>query len=129
FTLNIMSLMALALMIGILVDDSIVVLENIHRHLQLGETPWQAAVNGRNEIGLAAIAITMADVVVYTPIAFMSGTVGQLFRQYGLPVVRAPLLPMLVSFTLTPMLASRWIPHDPAHPGPLAPLKRTPALT
>src|SRR5207247_3203113 len=89
FSLNIMSLMALALMIGILVDDSIVVLENIHRHLQLGENPIQAALTGRGEIGLAAIAITMADVVVYTPIAFVSGILGQLFRPYGLTVVAA----------------------------------------
>ncbi len=111
FTLNTMSMMALALMIGILVDDSIVVLENIHRHLQLGEGPWQAALNGRSEIGMAAIAITMADIVVYTPIAFMSGSIGQLFRQYGLTVVAATLFSMLMSFTLTPMLASRWLGH------------------
>jgi hydrophobic/amphiphilic exporter-1 (mainly G- bacteria), HAE1 family len=114
FTLNTMSMMALALMIGILVDDSIVVLENIHRHLQLGESPWQAALNGRSEIGLAALAITLADVVVYTPIAFMQGSVGQLFKQYGLTVVAATLLSMLMSFTLTPMLASRWLKHEPA---------------
>jgi HAE1 family hydrophobic/amphiphilic exporter-1 len=112
FSLNIMSLMALALMIGILVDDSIVVLENIHRHLGLGENPHQAALTGRAEIGLAAIAITMADVVVYTPIAFISGILGQLFRQYGLTVVAATLLSLLISFTLTPMLASRWLRHD-----------------
>lgn len=112
FSLNIMSLMALALMIGILVDDSIVVLENIHRHLGLGENPLQAALTGRSEIGMAAIAITMADVVVYTPIAFISGTLGQLFRQYGLTVVAATLFSLLISFTLTPMLASRWLRHD-----------------
>src|SRR5579864_6516000 len=111
FTLNTMSMMALALMIGILVDDSIVVLENIHRHLQLGESPWQAALNGRSEIGMAALAITMADIVVYTPIAFMSGSIGQLFRQYGLTVVAATIFSMLMSFTLTPMLASRWLRH------------------
>ncbi|MBV9546398.1 MAG: efflux RND transporter permease subunit, partial [Chloroflexi bacterium] len=111
FTLNTMSMMALALMIGILVDDSIVVLENIHRHLQLGESPWAAALNGRSEIGMAALAITMADVVVYTPIAFMSGSIGQLFRQYGLTVVAATIFSMLMSFTLTPMLASRWLRH------------------
>ena len=111
FSLNIMSLMALALMIGILVDDSIVVLENIHRHLQLGENPQQAALTGRGEIGMAAIAITMADVVVYTPIAFISGSLGQLFRQYGLTVVAATLFSLLISFTLTPMLASRWLSH------------------
>lgn len=111
FTLNTMSMMALALMIGILVDDSIVVLENIHRHLQMGETPMQAALSGRSEIGMAALAITMADVVVYTPIAFMSGSIGQLFRQYGLTVVAATLFSMLMSFALTPMLASRWLRH------------------
>ena len=111
FTLNTMSMMALALMIGILVDDSIVVLENIHRHLQLGESPWQAAINGRGEIGMAAVAITLADIVVYTPIAFMSGSIGQLFRQYGLTVVVATLFSLLISFTLTPMLASRWLDH------------------
>ncbi len=112
FSLNIMSLMALALMIGILVDDSIVVLENIHRHLQMGEDPHTAAINGRGEIGMAAIAITMADVVVYTPIAFVSGVLGQLFRQYGLTVVAATLFSLLISFTLTPMLASRWLRHN-----------------
>jgi hydrophobic/amphiphilic exporter-1 (mainly G- bacteria), HAE1 family len=112
FSLNIMSLMALALMIGILVDDSIVVLENIHRHLQMGENPQTAAITGRGEIGMAAIAITMADVVVYTPIAFVSGVLGQLFRQYGLTVVAATLFSLLISFTLTPMLASRWLSHS-----------------
>lgn len=109
FTLNMMSMMALALSIGILVDDSIVVLENIFRHLKLGETPWTAALNGRSEIGLAAIAITLVDVVVYVPMAFMSGIVGQFFRQFGLTVAVATLFSLFVSFTLTPMLASRWL--------------------
>ncbi|HVG96418.1 MAG TPA: efflux RND transporter permease subunit, partial [Chloroflexota bacterium] len=109
FSLNLMSLMALALLIGILVDDSIVVLENIHRHLQLGETPWSAALNGRNEIGLAAMAITLLDVVVYVPIAFMSGNIGSLFRQFGLTIAVATLFSLFVSFTLTPLLASRWL--------------------
>jgi hydrophobic/amphiphilic exporter-1 (mainly G- bacteria), HAE1 family len=107
FNLDIMSLMALALLIGILVDDSIVVLENINRHLALGELPWEAALNGRSEIGLAAIAITFTDVVVYLPVAFMSGNIGQLFREFGLTIVAATLFSLLVSFTLTPMLASR----------------------
>ncbi|HLG72453.1 MAG TPA: efflux RND transporter permease subunit [Chloroflexota bacterium] len=107
FSLDTMSLMALALLIGILVDDSIVVLENINRHLALGEKPWDAALNGRSEIGLAAIAITMTDVVVYTPVAFMAGNIGQLFREFGLTIVAATLFSLLVSFTLTPMLASR----------------------
>ncbi|HEY8695517.1 MAG TPA: efflux RND transporter permease subunit [Chloroflexota bacterium] len=107
FNLDTMSLMALALLIGILVDDSIVVLENINRHLGMGEKPWDAALNGRSEIGLAAIAITFTDVVVYTPVAFMSGNIGQLFREFGLTIVAATLFSLLVSFTLTPMLASR----------------------
>src|SRR5919201_2619155 len=120
FSLNIMSMMALALMIGILVDDSIVVIENIHRHLHLGESPFSAALTGRGEIGLAAIAITLADVVVYTPIAFISGTLGQLFRQYGLTIVAATHFSLLIGFTLTPMLASRWLKHEEAGTGPLA---------
>jgi HAE1 family hydrophobic/amphiphilic exporter-1 len=108
FTLNMMSLMGLTLTVGILVDDSIVVLENIFRHLQMGEAPREAAVNGRSEIGFAAIAITLVDVVVFAPIAFMSGYVGQYFRQFGLVVVTATLFSLFISFTLTPMLASRW---------------------
>ncbi len=109
FTLNMMSMLALALTIGILVDDSIVVLENIFRHLKLGETPWTAAIKGRSEIGLAAIAITLVDVVVYVPVAFMSGIVGQFFRQFGLTIAAATLFSLFISFTLTPMLASRWL--------------------
>src|SRR5579885_3419788 len=116
FTLNQMSMLALALSVGILVDDSIVVLENIFRHLQLGETPWTAALKGRSEIGLAAIAITLVDVVVFVPVAFMSGIVGQFFRQFGLVVASATLLSLFVSFTLTPMLASRWL--APGRPAP-----------
>jgi len=119
FTLNLMTLMALAMTIGILVDDSIVVLENIHRHLRLGESPLQASFNGRSEIGLAAMAITFTDIVVYLPVAFMQGNVGQLFRQYGLSIAAATVFSLLVSFTLTPMLASRWLKHreHAAHQG------------
>jgi HAE1 family hydrophobic/amphiphilic exporter-1 len=107
-TLNVISLMALTLTVGILVDDSIVVLENIFRHLELGETPWHAALKGRSEIGLAAIAITAVDVVVFLPLAFMTGPVGGYFRQFGLVVSVATVFSLLMSFTLTPMLASRW---------------------
>src|SRR5579859_1767270 len=107
-SLNMMSLMGLTLTVGILVDDSIVVLENIFRHLQMGEGPREAAVNGRGEIGFAAIAITLVDVVVFAPIAFMSGITGQYFRQFGLVIVSATLFSLFVSFTLTPLLASRW---------------------
>ncbi|MEP6754502.1 MAG: efflux RND transporter permease subunit, partial [Chthonomonadales bacterium] len=108
FSLNGMTLLALSLSVGILVDDSIVVLENIYRHLAKGEDPITAAINGRSEIGLAAITITLVDVVVFLPIAFMGGIVGQFFRAYGLTVAIATLFSLFMSFTLTPMLASRW---------------------
>lgn len=108
YTLNLVSLMALALVIGILVDDSIVVLENIHRHLEKGEDPVKAAILGRSEIGFAAIAITLVDVVVFLPISLVGGMVGRIFGEFGLTIVASTLLSLLVSFTLTPMLASRW---------------------
>lgn len=110
FSFNMLSLMGLALCVGILVDDSIVVLENIHRHGAMGKDPETAAIEGRGEIGTAAVAITMQDVVVFLPIAFMTGLVGQFFRQFGLTVVFATLFSLLVSFTLTPMLAARLAP-------------------
>jgi HAE1 family hydrophobic/amphiphilic exporter-1 len=109
FSLDTISLMAMALMIGILVDDSIVVLENIARHLGMGESPLEAALNGRSEIGMAAIAITLTDVVVFVPISFMQGNIGKLFREFGLTIVSATLLSLMVSFTLVPVLASRWL--------------------
>ncbi|MBU3202392.1 efflux RND transporter permease subunit [Clostridium estertheticum] len=107
FTLNMLSLLALSLCIGILVDDSVVVLENIQRHINLGTPLRQAVLDGRNEISMAAISITLCDVVVFGPISFMSGMMGQLFKQFGLTVVFAALISLLVSFTLTPMLASK----------------------
>jgi len=109
FTINMMTMMGLSLSVGILVDDSIVVLENIHRHLKMGKSPADAAIAGRTEIGLAAMTITLVDVVVFVPIAFMGGIVGQFFRQFGLVVATATLFSLFISFTLTPMLASRWL--------------------
>ena len=108
FHLDSMSLMGLALIIGILVDDSIVVLENITRHRDLGEAPMDAAINGRTEIGSAAIAITMVDVVVFVPIAFLPGIVGAYLKEFGAVIVVATLFSLLVSFTLTPLLAAKW---------------------
>jgi HAE1 family hydrophobic/amphiphilic exporter-1 len=108
FTLDTISLMGLSLIIGILVDDSIVVLENITRHRDLGDKPFAAALNGRTEIGGAAVAITLVDVVVFLPIAFMSGIIGKFMIEFGIVVVVATLFSLLVSFTLTPMLAARW---------------------
>ncbi|HTA39999.1 MAG TPA: efflux RND transporter permease subunit [Candidatus Acidoferrales bacterium] len=108
FHLDSMSLMGLSLIIGILVDDSIVVLENITRHRDLGESPYDAAINGRNEIGGAAIAITLVDIVVFLPIAVMPGLVGMYLREFGAVIVIATLFSLFVSFTLTPLLAAKW---------------------
>lgn len=108
FHIDTMSMMGLSLIIGILVDDSIVVLENITRHRDMGEDPMQAAINGRTEIGGAAIAITMVDVVVFLPIAFLPGIVGAYIKEFGAVVVIATLFSLLVSFTLTPLLAAKW---------------------
>ncbi len=108
FTLDVISLMGLGLTIGILVDDSIVVLENITRHRDLGESALDAAVNGRSEIGNAAVAITLVDVVVFLPIAFLSGIVGKYMKEFGLVIVVATLFSLFVSFTLTPLLAGKW---------------------
>jgi HAE1 family hydrophobic/amphiphilic exporter-1 len=117
FSLNTLTLIALTLVIAIVVDDSIVVLENIERHLKMGKTPVQAALDGRGEIGMAAITITFVIVVVYLPVSFMSGIVGQFFLQYGITVAVATLLSLLVSFTLTPMLAAFWLKdHQAAAP-------------
>jgi HAE1 family hydrophobic/amphiphilic exporter-1 len=118
FTINNMSMLALSLAIGVLVDDAIVVLENIYRHLRMGEDPREAAINGRGEIGLAAIAITLADVVVFTPIAFMGGIVGQFFKPMALSFAATVVISLFVSFTVTPMLAARWYKtgEDMEHP-------------
>jgi HAE1 family hydrophobic/amphiphilic exporter-1 len=107
-SLNSMTMLGLSLVVGILVDDSIVVLENIYRHLQRGEPPREAAFNGRTEIGLAAITITMVDVVVFLPMLWMGGIIGMFFRAFGLTVAVSTLFSLLVSFTVTPWLTSRW---------------------
>jgi hydrophobic/amphiphilic exporter-1 (mainly G- bacteria), HAE1 family len=108
FTMNMMTLLAMSLVIGILVDDSIVVLENIYRHLEMGDSQRDAAVKGRNEIGFAALSITMVDVVVFVPMALITGIIGNMVRQYALVVVFSTLMSLVVSFTVTPALASRF---------------------
>lgn len=117
FSLNQMTMLALSLSVGILIDDSIVVIENIYRHLRMGEEPKEAAFKGRTEIGLAAITITLVDVVVFVPIAFMGGITGQFFRQFGITIAIATLFSLFVSFTITPMLSSRWYRKEDAVPG------------
>jgi HAE1 family hydrophobic/amphiphilic exporter-1 len=108
FSLNLMTLMGLSLVVGILVDDSIVVLENIFRHLEMGKNKVQAAIEGRSEIGFTAIAITLVDVVVFLPLSLSSGMIGNILREFSLVVVFSTLMSLFVSFTLTPLLASRW---------------------
>lgn len=108
FTLDTVSLLAMTLMIGILVDDSIVVLENIERHYRDGELPHVAAVNGLSQIGVATIVITLVIVVVFLPISFLPGSVGLFLREFGLVVTVATLTSLFVSFTVTPALAGRW---------------------
>jgi hydrophobic/amphiphilic exporter-1 (mainly G- bacteria), HAE1 family len=107
YTLNLMTLLGLSLVVGILVDDSIVVIENIHHHLERGEEPRAAAVKGRNEIGFAALSITMVDVVIYVPLALTGGLIGNIIREFSMVVVISTLLSLFVSFTVTPLLASR----------------------
>jgi hydrophobic/amphiphilic exporter-1 (mainly G- bacteria), HAE1 family len=111
-TLNVMTLMALSLAIGLLIDDAIVVRENIVRHLEHGEDHIAASRNGTSEIGLAVFATSMSIVAVFVPVAFMRGIVGRFFFQFGITVAFAVLVSLFVSFTLDPMLSSRW--HDPA---------------
>ena len=122
FTLNMMTLMALSLSVGLLIDDAIVVRENIVRHANLGKSHFQAALDGTNEIGLAVLATTLTIVAVFLPVGFMGGIIGKFFHQFGLAVTVAVLISLLVSFTLDPMLSSIW--HDPhrhgdKHKGPV----------
>lgn len=107
YTLNLMTLLAMSLVIGILVDDSIVVLENIYRHLKMGKDRRVAALDGRNEIGFTALAITLVDVVVFSPVVFIDGLIADILRQFSVVVVVSTLMSLLVCFTLTPWLASR----------------------
>lgn len=115
FTLNMMSLMALSLSIGLLIDDAIVVRENIVRHLHMGKSHFQAAMDGTNEIGLAVLATTLTIVAVFLPVGFMQGIIGKFFFQFGITVTVSVLISLLVSFTLDPMLSSVW--HEPKNGG------------
>jgi HAE1 family hydrophobic/amphiphilic exporter-1 len=120
FTINTITMMALSLCVGLLIDDAIVVRENIVRHVQMGKSAHDAAIDGTNEIGLAVLATTLSIVAVFLPIGFMGGIVGKFFHEFGITIVAAVLISMFVSFTLDPMLSSVW--HDPqahgVHRGP-----------
>jgi HAE1 family hydrophobic/amphiphilic exporter-1 len=111
FTINTMTLMALSLAIGLLIDDAIVVRENIVRHLEMGKDHFRAAREGTSEIGLAVLSTSLAVVAVFIPVAFMGGQIGKIFYQFGVTVAFAVLVSLFVSFTLDPMLSSVW--HDP----------------
>jgi HAE1 family hydrophobic/amphiphilic exporter-1 len=112
FTINMITLMALSLCVGLLIDDAIVVRENIVRHVQMGKSPYQASLEGTQEIGLAVLATTFSIVAVFLPIGFMGGIIGKFFHEFGVTIVAAVLISMFVSFTLDPMMSSIW--HDPA---------------
>jgi HAE1 family hydrophobic/amphiphilic exporter-1 len=112
FTINMITLMALSLCVGLLIDDAIVVRENIVRHVQMGKNAYKASLEGTQEIGLAVLATTLSIVAVFLPIGFMEGIIGKFFHEFGITIVAAVMISMFVSFTLDPMLSSIW--HDPA---------------
>ena len=112
FTINMITLMALSLCVGLLIDDAIVVRENIVRHVQMGKSAYKASLEGTQEIGLAVLATTLSIVAVFLPIGFMEGIIGKFFHEFGITIVAAVMISMFVSFTLDPMLSSIW--HDPA---------------
>jgi len=114
FTLNMMSLMALSLVVGILVDDSIVVIENMFRHMEQGKTKWQAAIDGCRQIMFTAMAITLVIVVVFLPMGLSGGLIGNILKEFAIPIVIATMCSLLVSFTVTPLLMSRFatMPDD-----------------
>jgi hydrophobe/amphiphile efflux-1 (HAE1) family protein len=129
FTINMLTLLGLSLAVGILIDDAIVVIENIYRHIDAGESPRKAALAATNEIGLAVMATTFSIVVVFVPVAFMQGIIGRFFYQFGMSVAFAVVISLFVAFTLTPMLSARWLksvgghsdsPQNRKYSGPLA---------
>lgn len=124
FSLNLVSLLAITLVTGVLVDDAIVEIENIHRHMRMGKTPMQASIDAAEEIGLSVIATTLVICAVFIPVSFMDGLPGLFFRQFGLTVAIAALFSLIVARLITPMLASRFMRHknhDDSEPAPIIP--------
>jgi multidrug efflux pump len=113
FTLNTLTLLGLVLAIGLVVDDAIVVLENIHRRMERGQPPLLAAVDGAREIGFAVVATTLVLVAVFVPLSFVQGDVGRLFSEFGITLAAAVIFSSLVALTLTPMMCSK-LPHEPS---------------
>src|SRR5881394_3980263 len=114
FTLNIITLLALTLAVGIVIDDAVVVLENIFRFMEKKKMPpMQAAVEGTKEVGLAVLATSLSLIAVFLPVAFTAGIVGRFMHSFGVTMAIAIAVSLLVSFTLTPMMSSRWLrPHE-----------------
>ncbi|WP_018262800.1 efflux RND transporter permease subunit [Methylobacterium sp. WSM2598] len=122
FSLNAVSLLAITLVTGILVDDAIVEIENIVRHVRLGKSPYRAAIEGADEIGLAVIAITATLVAIFAPVSFMGGIAGQYFKQFGLTIAAAVFMSLLVARLITPMMAAYFMRdhgHEEETPGPV----------
>ena len=112
YSINVLTLLGLVLAIGLVVDDAIVVLENVHRRTELGEPPLVAAITGTREIGFAVIATTLTLISVFVPISFLPGDLGRLFREFGFTLAAAVAFSALIALTLTPMLASRLPEHE-----------------
>ena len=117
FSLNNLSLMALIVATGLVVDDAIVVLENISRHIELGLPPFEAAIVGAREVGSTLLSMNLSLVAVFVSILFMGGIVERLFREFSITLVAAIVISLVVSLTLTPMLCARWLRRSDARPG------------
>ena len=115
FTINVLTLLGLVLAIGLVVDDAIVMLENIYRHIEEGMPPFEAAIKGAKEIGFAVMAMTLTLVAVFAPLAFAEGNTGKLFTEFAMTVAAAVLVSGFVALTLTPMMASRMLRHETSH--------------
>ena len=115
FTINVLTLLGLVLAIGLVVDDAIVMLENIYRHIEEGMPPYEAAVKGAKEIGFAVVAMTLTLVAVFAPLAFAEGNTGKLFTEFAMTVAAAVLVSGFVALTLTPMMASKMLRHETRH--------------
>ena len=119
FSLNLVSLLGITLVVGILVDDAIVEIENIVRHIKMGKSPYRAALEAADEIGLAVIAISATIIAVFAPVSFMGGIAGQYFKQFGLTVAVAVFFSLLVARLITPMMAAYFLRgHGHAEPKP-----------
>src|SRR5512135_3695334 len=123
-TVSVMMFMVLSLSISLLIDDAIVVRENIVRHLEKGQDHMTAARDGTAEIGLAVLATSLSIIAVFVPVAFMKGIMGRFFFQFGMTVAFAVLVSLFVSFTLDPMLSSRWVDPDIERKGKRNPIAR-----